>query len=265
MKFFNGFSTGFSSFFKAIPFIFKNKLWWVFIIPILLNIILYSVGFTFTDYVSDIANSYVNNWLGNGGSQSKFMQALPGILTWIIKILMQIIFFLAFAFFSGYIILIIMSPLFAWLSERTDQILNKTNYPFNFKQFFIDIWYGILIALRNFAYEIAVVIIVLLANLIPILNIFTGLPATIFLFIISSYFYGFAYMYYNLERRKFKVKESVQFIKKYRGMAIANGALFSLSLFIPFFGVMLSGGTAIIATVGATIAMNDVSINKDNH
>lgn len=262
MKFFNGFTTGFSSFFKAIPFIFKNNLWWVFIIPILLNIILYSFGFAFTDYVSDITNGYVDNWFNNE-SPSKFMEMLPGILTWTIKILMQIIFFFAFAFFSGYVILIIMSPLFAWLSERTEQILNKTNYPFNFKQFIIDIWYGILIALRNFAYEIVVVIIVLLANLIPVLNIFTGLPATIFLFIISSYFYGFSYMYYNLERRKYKFKESVQFIKKYRGMAIANGALFSLSLFIPFVGVMLSGGTAIVATVGATIAINDVSTNKE--
>ena len=157
-----------------------------------------------------------------------------------------------------------MSPLFAWLSERTDQIINNTNYPFNLQQFTTDIWYGIIIAIRNFIYEIAVIILVLLANFIPVLNIFTGIPATIFLFIISSYFYGFSYMYYNLERKRYKAKDSVQFIKNYKGMAIANGSLFSISLFIPFFGVMLSGWTAIIATVGATIAMNDITTDMSN-
>jgi CysZ protein len=151
-----------------------------------------------------------------------------------------------------------MSPVFAWISERTDQIINKTDYPFNMSQFFTDIWYGIVIALRNFLFELTVIILVMIATIIPIINIISGLPATIFLFIISAYFYGFSYIHYNLERRKFNAKESITFIKKHKGIAIANGMLFSLSLFIPFLGVMLSGITAIIATVGATIAINNI-------
>lgn len=262
MKIFNGFSTGFQSFFKAIPFIFNNKLWWVFAIPIVLNIILYFSGFAFMDYLGELSSSYIDGWLA-GKTDSGFMEKLPGILSWIAKFLIQVLFFFIFAYFSGYIILIILSPLFAWLSERTDQILNNTDYPFEFGQFIRDIWRGIAIALRNLLFEIGITLLVIIASLIPVINAISGPIAAIFLFLISSYFYGFSYMDYTNERKRLKVKESILFIRKYKGMAIATGALFSITLLIPFCGVMLSGFTAIVATVGATIAMNEIPEIRD--
>ncbi|MDA3893747.1 MAG: EI24 domain-containing protein [Salinivirgaceae bacterium] len=253
MSTFNGFSTGFSSFFKAIPFIFKNKLAWTFLIPLILYIIIYAGGFTYMDHLGDIVSNYITRWLEYNGD-SNFLQKLPGILSWIAKFLIQILFFFIFAYFSGYIILIILSPLFAWLSERTDQIINATNYPFEWKQFAKDIWRGILIALRNLLLELGITILVIVATFIPVLNIISGPLAGIFLFIASSYFYGFSFMDYTCERKRLKVKESILFVKRNKGMAIANGMLFSISLFIPFLG----GFVAIIATVGATMAMNEI-------
>jgi len=253
----NGFSTGFRSFFKAIPFVFTNKLWWILLIPLVLNIVLYFSGFAFMDYLGNISGGYINDWL-SGKGDSAFMEKLPGILSWIAKFLIQVLFFFVFAYFSGYIILIILSPLFAWLSERTDQILNNTDYPFEWGQFIKDIWRGIAIAVRNLFYEIGVTILVIIATFIPVLNLISGPIAAIFLFIVSSYFYGFSYMDYTCERKRLKVKESIQLMRKYKGMAIANGTLFSLTLLIPFCGIMLSGFIAIFATVGATLAMNEI-------
>jgi len=263
MNLFNGFNLGFKSFFKAIPFIFKNKLGWTLLIPVILNIILYAIGFSLVTNFSSYTSEYINSSI-NIESQSEIIQFLPSIISWIIKISFHIILFFTFSYFGGYIILIILSPLFAWISEYSDQIINETNYPFNIKQFFSDIWYGIIIAIRNSFLELLSVIIVLFATFIPIINIITGLPAAIFLFFISSYFYGFSYIHYNLERRKFNAKNSILFIKKHKGIAIANGMIFSLSLFIPFIGIMLSGITAIIATVGATIAVNNIK-DIDNY
>lgn len=258
----NGFSTGFGCFFKAIPFIFKNKLWWTFLIPLTLNIILYIAGFSFMDFLGDLADNKIDEWL-SVSSDSKFVQALPGILGGIAKVIMQVVFFFVFAYFSGYILLIALSPLFAWLSEKTDNIINNNDYPFEFSQIIKDIWRGILIAVRNLFYEIGITILIIIATFIPVIGQILSPISFIFYFIISSYFYGFSYMDYTNERKRLKMKESVLLIRKYKGMAIANGSLFSLSLLIPFCGVLLAGFTAIIATVGATMAMNEIPEIKE--
>ena len=257
-----GFKSGVNSFFKAIPFIFENKLWWSFLIPLVLNIILFISGYSLTEYFADLISTKIDSLISIS-SDSKFMQAIPGFLTGFAKIIMHIAYFFLFAFFSGYIILIFLSPLFAWLSEKTDNILNGDDYPFEFGQFIKDIWRGILIALRNMFFEIGVTILILVASLIPTIGQIISPFTIIFYFIISSYFYGFSYMDYTCERKRFSVSESIQIIRKYRGLAIANGALFSFSLMIPFCGVLLAGFTAIISTVGATIAMNDLPEIKE--
>lgn len=264
MKSLKGFSLGFRNFFKAISFIFKNNLWWTFLIPLALNIILYFVGFSITDAFGDWFSNKIDSWISID-SDSKFMHALPGILAGLAKFIMQIVYFFVFAFFSGYIILIILSPLFAWLSEKTDNILNNNDYPFNFKQFIFDIWRGILIATRNLFYEIGVTLLILIATLIPFIGQIISPFTVVFYFLISSYFYGFSYMDYTNERKRLKVKESISLVRKYKGLAIANGALFSFSLMIPFCGVLLAGFTAIIATVGATLAMNEIPEIKDRN
>ncbi len=262
MKKLNGFSIGFSCFFKAIPFIFKNKLWWTFAIPLLLNIMLYIAGFSLIDYLGDLADNQIDEWL-TITSDSKVMQALPGILGGIAKVLLQIVFFFVFAYFSGYVLLIILSPLFAWLSEKTDNIINNNDYPFNFSQLIKDIWRGILIAFRNLFYEIGITILIIIATFIPVIGQILSPVSFIFYFIASSYFYGFSFMDYTNERKRINVSDSVILIRKHRGMAIANGSLFSLSLLIPFCGVMLAGFTAIIASVGATMAMNAIPEIKE--
>lgn len=257
-----GFNAGFRNFFKAISFIFNHGLWWTFLIPIVLNLILYFSGFALMDSLGDMLGLKIDAWV-KSESASGLMQMLPGFLAAFAKVLIQIGFFFIFAYFSGYIILILLAPLFAWLSERTDQLLNQTDYPFQFAQFMRDIWRGLVIALRNLLYESGIIILVFIASLIPVLNFISAPAGAVFIFMVSSYFYGFSYMDYTNERVKLPVKDSIKLMRKYRGMAIANGSLFSLSLLIPFCGVMLGGFTAIIATVGATLSMNELPEIKE--
>lgn len=261
---FRGFSIGVKSFFKAIPFIFNHNLWWAFLIPLILNIMLYLSGFMATDALGDYTGQVVEEWL-SGKGDSRIMELLPGFLSGIIKVLFHVAFFFIFAYLSGFIILIVLSPLLAFISEKTEKIILHNDYPFEWSQFFKDIWRGILIALRNLVYEIMLTLIIFVTTLIPVLNIFSAPLSVVLLFLISSYFYGFSYMDYTCERKRMKVKESISFMRKYRGMTIANGALFSLTLLIPFCGLFLGGFTAIIATVGATLAMNKVpELNEKN-
>lgn len=258
-----GFGLGLTRFFEAIGFIFKNKLAWVFLIPITLSLIFYITGFTFIGWVSDLVNQYIANW-SQTNSETWLAQHIPSFLSGLIKILLHITFFLLFAMYSGYLILIFLSPLFAWLSEKTDEIQTGRKYPFNFKQFMSDIWRGIGIALRNMFLQTSLFILVFIASFIPVLNFITAPLGIVVMFLISSYFYGFAYMDYNCERNRLSAKESVFLIRKYKGLAIANGALFSITLYIPFIGVFLSTFASIIAVVGATLAMNELPEFRQN-
>lgn len=253
-----GFSIGVRSFFKAISFIFKHKLWWTFLIPIGLSITMYITGFSFVDDLGDYLNQMIDNWLLTDSS-SKFIIGLVKVLGGIAKILLQIIFFIAFYYLSGYIILIVLSPLFAWISEKTDQIINNNEYPFEWKQFFKDIWRGMALAVRNLFYELGITLLVIIINFIPVINIISTPLSVVFLFLLTSYFYGFSYMDYTNERKRLSVKESIQLVRKNKGIAIGTGLPFAVALLIP----VLGGIAAIIATVGATMAINEVPEIKD--
>jgi CysZ protein len=73
-------------------------------------------------------------------------------------------------------------------------------------------------------------------------------------------------MDYTNERRRLTVKQSVQFIRKNKGVAIANGAVFSFLLMVPYCGYSLAGFGAIISVVAATIAIHQkVDLSKTSN
>lgn len=257
MQMINDFTIGFKSFFKAIPFIFRYHLWWTFLIPLFLNLILYFAGFSMIDFLGNWIDNKLDIWLSTLKT-TRYLFDFVDFIEGAARFILQLIFFFVFAYFIGYLLLIILSPVFSWISEKTDHLLNGNNYAFSFSQFIKDIWRGILIALRNILFETGFTVIIVMATFIPVIGQIISPITFILYFIISSYFYGFSYMDYTCERKRLKVNESINLIRKYKGMAIANGMLFSLTLLIPFCGVMLAGFTAIIATVAATIAMNEL-------
>ena len=127
-----------------------------------------------------------------------------------------------------------------------------------------DVVRGVIIALRNMFIELGYMIVIFLIGLfIPFIG---GIIGTIILFFIASYFYGFAFIDYTNERRRLTIKQSVQFIRANKGMAIANGMVFSFFMLIPFCGTSLAGFAAIVSVVAATIATHKVvDLNKNPH
>jgi len=76
-----------------------------------------------------------NGWLG-------FFFTLGGIMIWLLLM------FFYFSLFK-YLCLIIGSPVFAYLSEKTESLLEGKEYQFNLKQLLKDMGRGIRLALRN--------------------------------------------------------------------------------------------------------------------
>ncbi len=253
MNMFKGFGYGLGTYSKAMSLIFNKGMAWFFLFPFLLNILLFWLGIELVAGISgDIkqwTDSYISGldigFLNNGGFKTGLM--------WVIKILVRIGYFFAFAFFGGYIIVAIMSPVFSWISERTEKALTGNDYPFSFIQLLKDVGRGLAIVIRNVFLEIIIGIALFVLSFIPLV----GLVTPIIMFLVTSYFYGFSFLDYAIERKRMNVNESVRYMRNNKGMVMGNGFLFALSLLIPFCGVMLSGFIAIISVVAGTIAVTE--------
>lgn len=246
---------GFRTYFSALIFIFSQGLWWAFLFPVALNILLLVGGYTFVESITTDIQGWAASKLQAEGGEFFLSDYMPGFIGGAIWILMKVIFFFVFAFYGGYITLILLSPVLAYLSEKTEEIVSGKKYPFNFSQFLRDILRGVFIAFRNLILETGWMILFLILGTIPIMGWLGAIP----LFIISAYFYGFSFLDYTSERRKMNIRQSIAFVRTYKGLAIANGTLFCLFLLIPFCGVLLSSFVAIVSVVAATLAVNEIS------
>lgn len=159
-----------------------------------------------------------------------------------------------------YVVLALMSPILAMLSEKTEQILTQKECPFDRKKFILDLLRGIVIAFRNLMMEVLLSLIlwsavIYISIALPPLSFLLAPASAVLSFAIGAYFFGFSTMDYCSERKQRGVKESIKYIRKLRFTAIGNGTVFSLLFLIPFMGV--SCGT-IICTVAASLSVHEI-------
>ncbi|RLD82661.1 MAG: hypothetical protein DRJ10_04820 [Bacteroidetes bacterium] len=239
---------GLKSYSKAFTFIFKNKLGWTFLVPIVLNIILFVVVQNYIFELITYVKAFAGDW-----SLIKDSGFWSGAVSVVVGFFIEILFFIAFAYLGGYVVLIIMSPLLSYISEKTEQVLTGNEYNFNFVNLIKDTFRGIIMAIRNMLIEIGFLILAFIVGFIPVIGWF----AAFLLFFISAYFYGFSFIDYYNERQRLTIKESATLVKKYKWIAISNGGVFALTLFIPILGSYLVLFVAILSVVAATLAMNE--------
>ncbi|RMG80349.1 MAG: hypothetical protein D6707_06550 [Bacteroidetes bacterium] len=247
MKVFHHFLWGLKFYPEAVGFIFKNRLAKFFIFPVLLNIVYYfSVGVLISKFTH-----YIMNYIDMEFIQSVEAEWIKSVLEIGVAIALHILLWMLSIFIGGQVVLAMMSPVLAYLSEKTEQILKGTDYPFNLKQFLKDVLRGIGIALYNLYKEIVYMIVVFIVSFIPVI----GFLSPVFGFIISAYFFGFSFVDYVNERKKLSVKQSIKVSDSIKGLVVAHGVLFALMMMIPVIGSTLAGFISIISTVAATLSM----------
>lgn len=245
---------GFNTFFRAIGFISKHKLSVFYIFPVLLSVVLFWVS----SELKETALHGVEQWLYKTLGVHQYISpdgvwgsVVGFLLYWTMTILMFIIWFKI----NRYIVLIVLSPLFSILSERTEKIVTGNDYPFKFKQLITDVVRGVFIATKNIVIELGIIGLCLLANWIfPPLAIIT-LPL---LSLTAWYFMGFSFLDYNYERQKISQWKSSKKVWNRKGIAISNGMLFTLLAYIPVLGVTFG---SLWAVVGASLALNEPQEN----
>jgi CysZ protein len=258
--------TGVGTFIAAYGFIRKNGMSWLFIVPVLLWLLGAILFFWFGwEMVNDLS-AWIDELVmpeepvtirdGARGYWDNIKSWMTGSASTIASILASAIFLFVAFFLNKYVVLIVMSPVMAYASERTEEILTGKEYPFVWKQFLKDILRGILIALRNGGVELAISVVIWIGTLVVP---FLAPVSAVLLFLVSSYFYGFSTFDYVHERRRSGVRESIRNIREDRWTVIANGAAFNLIMKVPLLGMIVG---PLMASVGACTAFVEKSVER---
>lgn len=248
---FQQFAFAVGQYLNALRFIFSKNLAWFFVFPLVINALLFLSGFSAISGLAENIQAYLNIE-GAEFWGAAFIAGIVSVLIWLLSVFVLV-------YFGGYITLIIMSPVLAILSEKTEKIYSGNEYATDAEQIVRDVLRGIRLALRNLFKEILWIIFILFASMIlgviPIIGWVLALGGQVFLFLLASYFYGFSFMDYMSERRRLSFDESILFVKQNKGLAIGNGFVFSLSLMIPVVGGFVASFFSVISVVAATLSM----------
>jgi CysZ protein len=210
--------------------------------------ILFSVGIYFFWKSSNSAVSYLSNLIGIEKWLHQQQNSLLSFLFLMGEIMVRItLVFLYFSLFK-YIFLIIGSPLFAYLSERTEAIIEGKEFIFSWKQLWKDMIRGVKLAVRNTLWQTVYILSLLILSLFPIV----GWITPVIILFVECYYYGFSMLDYSCERHKLTASESIEFIGKHKGLSIGNGMVFYLMHLLPFVGWALAPAYAVVA---ATISL----------
>ncbi len=240
--------TAIQAYFQTHRFIIKHRLWkWIFI-PGLIYALLFCVGIWLFLKSSNYAIDFV---MVKTGITLWLQKMQNSWLSWLI-IFAQIILYLVLLMFYfslfKYLFLIIGSPLFAYLSEKTEAIMEGKDFPFSFIQLLKDIARGIKIALRNMLWQTVYAISIFILAFIPVVGWITPLIALL----VECYYLGFSMLDYSCERNKLSSSQSIAFIGRNKGLAIGNGMVFYMMHLLPILGWILAPSYAVIA---ATISL----------
>lgn len=228
---------------QAHQFIRKHKLWKWILIPGVIYMLMFCVSI----YFFGKSASYVIEWISIETGLRQWIESLQssiaGFLFTIAGIILWLILMLFYFSLFKYMWLIVGSPIFAYLSEKTEAILEGKVIPFSFSQLLADITRGIRIACRNTLWQSVYLIAFVILSFIPVV----GWVVPVFALLIECYYYGFSMLDYSLERHQLTASESIHFIGRRKGLAIANGLLFYLMHLIPIIGWLFAPSYAVIA------------------
>src|SRR5690606_18837705 len=241
----------FSGYQNAFGILFSKGFKRFLIFPFFALLILAFSGFSLTGKATEFVTQIIFDWFTGLSFNFWDLAWLKTISEWLLWVVFRIMFFLIFAYIGGFLVLIVLSPVLSFLSEKVEEKFTGKKQPFSIKKVINEMIRGIFVALRNIVWQLLITAIIFLLSFIPIVAPFSP----ILLFLVSSYFYGFAFLDYFLERSGMSISQSITWINRRKALAIALGLPFVLVISIPFLGSYLAAFFALISTIAASVAV----------
>lgn len=244
---------GFASFAEAHRFVVKHNLF-KYIIGFGIIFLLIFIGYILIAWsLMGTGFEMIRNWDVLQNWQSNYPWLKWPIL--IIQYTLQLIVILLLSFVYKYVVLVIGSPLFSILSEKTEELAANRKTNFSLGQLFKDILRGLQIAARNLIRQSGFTLVFMILSFVPVV----GWLSTWVIARKDWYYYGFSMLDYSCERHRMNAKESVRFIKRHNILATINGLVFYLLLLIPVLGALVAPSYCVIA---ATLAFLKIQENE---
>lgn len=237
------------SYIEAHQFIRQHRLWKWIVIPGVIYTLLFIAGMFFFIQSTNEAVTFLSRQIGLQGWLEQQRSEGLNFLFLMAGLILQLILVFFYLSLFKYVFLILGSPVFAYLSEKTASILEGRDYPFSWRQLMHDAWRGIRLALRNTLWQTVYMLSLLLLSLVPVV----GWIAPLIALFIECYYYGFSMLDYSCERNKLSPSESINYIGHHRGLAIGNGIMFLLMHGVVIIGWVLAPAYAVIA---ATLSLH---------
>ena len=228
---------------KAHRFIKQHRLWRWIAIPGILYALVFAVSMYFFWNTASQAVHYLNTVTGLRGWVERMNSGWISYLVSFAELVLTLLLLLFYFSLFKYVWLIVGSPVFAYLSEKTESLLEGRDYPFNLPQLLKDMLRGIKLALRNALWQTVYTVSILLLSLIPVI----GWASPVLSLFIECYYYGFSMLDYSCERHKLSASESIRFIGQHKGLAIGNGIVFYLMHLVPILGWIMAPAYAVVA------------------
>ncbi|GJM60426.1 EI24 domain-containing protein [Persicobacter diffluens] len=224
---------------RAWKFIKAQGLWWIFVIPFFLAILLFLLFVWGGNEMVDNMWLFLAAYFPDKAS-SGFMKFLEGLFHIVVKLLL-LLFYLKI---NRYFLLILLSPFFSYVSEVVQSRMTGKKKKNSLKIVFSDAIRGVRIAGRNLFLELSFSLLIFVASFIfPF-----GFPIySILLLGVESYFWGFSMLDLRNEFHSVPVKDSLEEVKKHPGLAIGNGLPMILGLLVPVLGITFMPMFALVA------------------
>jgi len=251
---FRQFALAFHQFFKAIGFMRRHGMMWLLFFPLTLNLLFLFIDAHYTAQLSNIIVQQIAALIPDLSTLPNWLTTLMSVVGWLLILIFKMLLFLVLTFVSGFVVLILLSPVFSLTASKVMSVINSQSDVYGLLHWLRDMARGILLTFRNLLMELFLSLMLLLGGTIPV----AGLLAPLALLLTSAYYYGFSFIDYSLEQKGYSISRSVWYVKNHRGLAIGSGLMFTLTMMIPFVGVFLAGFVGIVSVVGATLAVNQV-------
>lgn len=231
----------------AHRFIQQHRLFKWIIIPGIIYTALFIIGMLVFWQSADNVVSWISgqlsieSWLQKERSEwLSFLFVMTGMMLRLILVLFY------FSLFK-YLILIIGSPVFAYLSEKTEAIMEEKEHTVTWTDLKRDSIRNIKLSLRNCGWQSVYLLSLILLSLIPVIGWITPVIALL----MECYYFGFSMLDYSFARTNLTPAQSIAFTGRHKGLAIGNGLLFYMMHLV----IVLAPAYAVVA---ATLSVHKV-------
>lgn len=242
--------------FSSFGYISSHRLSFVYIWIAVILVLLFTGGVAFTSWLDGVVEEYVTRWLACDWMPEFMLSVaswLASILTWLLSLVIVFM-------FSGSALLIIMSPVFSVVAERSMNQLTGRTVESGWNAMVYGILRGVMISLRNLLMQSVIILALFVLSFVPVV----GIVCPFLMFFVHAFYFGFSMADYSMEYYGKNVGESVSYARSNMGSMIGIGMLYELSLLIPFLGIYVAAVSAPSCVVASARLLAD-DYNGEQH